>query len=246
MNDRAYTYIDRSRAVVGNRWMERTWSAFLGNTTSLLQKAGEFEWLERKGPEFRVVTDEGPLEVLDFGETAWSEENSPRGGTLVSVQSRPGIEITLRTTALHDHPAFVRTVSVLNTGGEPLTVREFLPERLPLRRDGLQVYTEDFSSGAVSADWHATQPAAALALGDRGLFFGSRGGGHFRLFADEDGECAVRIAGPRRLEPGQTWRLEPTFLIPYTGWLQEAATTLYSQFLLRYLSVEECDANRGR
>lgn len=240
MSERAYTYIDRGRAVVGNRWMERTWSAFLGNTNSLVQKAGEFEWLSGRGAEFRVAVEgAGPLEVLDFGDTAWSEENGERGATLVSVQRRPGLEVVVRTMALHEHPAFVRTVSLLNTGEDAVTVQEALVERLPVRREGVQVYTDDFSCGADWADWKGEHPAAAVAREDRGLFFGQRGGGHFRLFAEGDGECAVRVAGPRRLEPGEGWETAPTFLIPYTGWLQDAAASLYAQFLLRYLPREE-------
>lgn len=244
MNDRAYTYIDRAKALVGNRWMERTWSAFLGHTIGLVQKSGDYEWLSGPGQEFSLETDRGRLGVLDFGETAWSEENDTRGATLVSVQRRPGLELTLRMTALHEHPGFIRSAVVLNTGDEPVTVDRLLSERLPLRREGVLVYTDDFSQGEESADWRAAHPGAALAREDRGLFFGQRGGGHFRLFA-ADGECAVVVEGPQRIAPGDSWRIAPTFLVPFTGHVRDAAATLYSQFLLRYLGQDESHPARG-
>lgn len=244
MSDRAYTYIDRARAVVGNSWMERTWSAFLGHTTALVQKSGDYEWLSGPAQEFLLETDRGRLGVLDFGETAWSEENDTRGATLVSVQRRPGLELAFRVTALHDHPGFIRSAVVRNTGDEAVVIDGILPERLPIRREGLLVYTDDLSQGQASADWRAPHPGAALAREDRGLFFGQRGGGHFRLFS-EDGECSVVVEGPQRILPGDSWRTAPTFLVPFTGHVRDAAATLYAQFLLRYLGQDEAHPARG-
>lgn len=237
MNLRAYTYIDRGHAIVGNRWMERRWSAFLGNTTALTQKDGEFEWLDGHCAEFRVVLEDEELEVIDFGETSWSEENSPRGATLVSVQRRWGLELELRTTALHDHPAQIRFFTVRNAGMEPVRVTLVCPERLPLRRDGVEVFTDDFSQGAPGAEWDAPdRQAAALVHEDRGLFFGRQGGGHMRLFAAGERECVIPVPGPGLLGRGETWRTAPTYLIPFTGGLRDAAMTTYAQFLTRYFT----------
>jgi hypothetical protein len=179
------------------------------------------------------------LGLLDFGEADWSEENGSRGATLVSVQRRPGLELTVRNLALHEHPAFLRTMSILNTSDDAVTVLELWPEWLPIVRDGVRVYTEDFSSGAASADWVASEPGAAVALQDRGLFFGQRRGGRFGLMSGDEGECSVRVAGPRTLGPGEVWELEPTFLVPFTGRVVDAAATVYSQFLAGYLEGEE-------
>lgn len=239
MSNRAYTYIDRTRAQVGNRWIERTWSTFIGNTNALVQKDGGFEWLAGRSGEYRVEIEDDEFDVMDFGDTAWSEENSVQGATLVSTQRGAGMELVIRTLAFHDHPALVRTVTVRNLGGDPLPIREVLPERLPLRRDGLRVFTDDFSRGTTAADWHTDRPAAALALEDRGLFLGRQGGGHFTLFDPDPTECALRVPSPGLLGPGEIWRTAPIFLIPFTGGVADAAATVYASFLQRYLSQEQ-------
>ena len=55
-HSKAYTYVDAGTAVLGNDWVERQWSAFLGRTISLVQKPGG-EWVAHANPEFEVVAD---------------------------------------------------------------------------------------------------------------------------------------------------------------------------------------------
>ncbi len=239
VDNRAYTYIDRGRAVAGNRWMERVWSAFLGNTVSLVQKEPGFEWIVGQSAEFRLALEDNLLDVLDFGEVDWSEESSPIGASLVCRQRHGRFEMVIRTLVYHDLPVMVRAVNVTNLGPGRVRIDHLLSDRLPLRHPGVRVYTHDFAQSHGPTVWETHEHAAAIAVDDVGLFFGRRGGGLFFLFAPEAQECAVTVPGPLELASGETWHTSPTFLLPYSGLTRDAAATVYSQFLTRFLSGQD-------
>lgn len=239
---RAYTHIDRGRAAVGNRWLERSWSTFLGNTVSLIQKDGPFEWMAGQSGEFRVALDEALLEILDFGDIEWSEEANSHGASLLCRRRHARYELSVRTFAYHDLPAMVRTVNVTNLGTGYASIDHVLSERLPIRHSDVRVYTSDFSSGNGPTVWETHHHAAAIALDDRGMFVGQMNGGLFFLFAPDARECAVAATGPTKLAPGETWRTPPSFLVPFVGLTRDAASTVYAQFVQRFLDHRESGA----
>lgn len=49
-SERAYTLIGPGMVSIGNAWLERSWSAFVGNTVELRQKAGESDGSADRGP----------------------------------------------------------------------------------------------------------------------------------------------------------------------------------------------------
>ncbi len=58
---RAYTEIGPAVAAIGNAWFERSWSAFIGCTMGLAQRAGTLDWLQERSPEFQIETGERVL-----------------------------------------------------------------------------------------------------------------------------------------------------------------------------------------
>ena len=93
--DRAYTRVDHGLVRVGNQWLERVWSGFMGYTTSLIHRPSEFEWAARKNPEFSVEIDGATLNIDDFGEVEWSEECNDLGASLVGVYRHPALELRI-------------------------------------------------------------------------------------------------------------------------------------------------------
>lgn len=243
MDQRAYTYVDRGTALVANGWVERRWSAFMGNTTDLVQKSGDFEWLASRCAEFEVVVDGDPLGIMEFGEVAWAEENDSEGATLVEVKWKVDLEFTLRTMAYHDNPAMVRSASIRNAGRVFVTVEQVTMETLPLHHPGSRVLTHGFEREEDTTFEQETgeQAAAAVAVGERGLILGVGRGGVSQFFTPREDVCVLMARGPHQLAPGASWRLPPTFLLPYTGPLDDALQTVYADLLRRLGAREEAD-----
>lgn len=233
MNERAYTYVDRTHAVVGNFWMERTWSAFLGNTCSLFQKRGEIEWIAGASSEFEVRDEHRSFDMMDFGEVLWSEENSPIGATLVCRQQRPDLEVCIKTLAYHDNPGMRRRVAVRNMGQEEIIIRRVTLERLPLSQDGIAVLTDGFEQTQKAVDCETSERGIALARKDgRGIITGIDGGGLYSAFSRPCECCCLGLLGPKRLAPGKIWKLPVTYILPYAGDLAETLRTTYAQLLM--------------
>jgi len=233
MNKRAYTYVDRTHAIVGNYWMERTWSAFLGNTCSLLQRHCEIEWVAGASSEFELTNENCRLDVMDFGEVIWSEQNSPAGATLVCLQQRPDLEVCVKTLAYHENPGMRRRVSVRNRGHEEIIIRRITLEQLPISSDGITVLTDGFGQAQDTVDIETSERGIALARDDgRGIITGIDGGGLYSAFGRECDCCRLALHGPKRLAPGKIWKLPATYILPYAGDLAETVRTTYAQLLM--------------
>ncbi len=111
-HDRAYTYIDRGRALAGNRWLERRWSAFLGTTSGLWHKTAQRVWTNVPGDEVCLSVDGEAQPALALGEVAWTEEADSHGVSLVQERSGAGLRIEVRTFVFHALPAMARCVTV--------------------------------------------------------------------------------------------------------------------------------------
>ena len=116
---RAYTRIDFNQAILGNRWIERTWSGFFGTTTSLVNRGNGSEWVVAQNPEFSLVANGDAVVPIDLGEIDVTEECSDLGASLIVRKGRADLNVTIISTALHDVPAMIRSVTVQNTGADP-------------------------------------------------------------------------------------------------------------------------------
>ena len=233
MATRAQTYVDRGKAVVSNRWMTREWSSFMGNTASLVQCDGDFDWIGRRCPEFSVVIDGARLGVMDFGEVRWSEESDDFGASLVARQVRPGLTFTIRTTVFHDVPGLLRSTSLRSSGDKRVRVARAVTESLCLAPGDVGFKTHGFAQTHAAIAWRTEERAAAIVSNDRGLIFGKCDEGVLELFEPDEGLCAVAYESEAALAPGDALRFPDTFLVPYTGNLQEAVSGVFSAFLLK-------------
>jgi hypothetical protein len=212
MNDiRAYTLIDLGTAVIGNAWLERSWSNFMGNTIGLEQKTGPVEWCRGKSPEFRVETGKESLGIMDLGYTQWSEEYSPESVTLLMDQEGPAWILAVYTTAFHACGGLWRGCTLTNISPEVQVVNRMALDILPLPRN------------AVCVDRQKRH--VALQCGSQGVLVGVEENGLVE-FADADGPCCTIAApGPWLLEPGTTWVLPGSYIVPFTGVLEQAWAT---------------------
>ncbi|HIJ65893.1 MAG TPA: hypothetical protein HPP77_08065 [Candidatus Hydrogenedentes bacterium] len=221
MESRAYTHIDRGVVTLGNRWIERQWSTFLGRTSSFVQKGDGVEWVAGGCGEFRVEVDDTSFGVLDFGEVAWSEENSAVGATVVVRKTRPGLDVSIRTLAWHKYPALVRSVRVYNRGSQSVFLKGATVDSLSLRRDAI---VED-----------AGDTGVALTLADRGLIAGAM---HGAAAESRAGVLAVTAPCARTVAPGESWTSPETFLVAYWGALGDALRFTLAEFLERCVSFK--------
>ena len=223
---RAYVRVDRGQARVGNAWIERTWSSFMGHTTGLVQKSTGTEWVSARNPEFSVEANGEVLGVEDFGEVAWSETHNALGAVLVAAQVRPGLELTIRTTALHEAPGLLRSVWIMNTSPDRVTVGPIVTESFALEREGAQFYVRELRRAHDAIEVGQADALAAIVAGGEGLFIGHEGASTLDLASSEPGVCSARVLERRTLGPAERWMLDPTFLVPFTGDLHAAADTL--------------------
>ncbi len=225
-DERGYTYVDHGLARVGNRWLERVWSGFMGHTTSLMQKSGDVEWAAPKSPEFSLDVDGSSLGLDDFGEIEWSEECSELGATLVATHRRPGLELRVEQLAFHDAPALLRSISVFNSGGQAIDIGPVIAECVALDDPEVRFCASDFKQPQATAEFVGKPALGALVRGDHGLLMLCENEGRLELGSRTPGICSVAFQGGKRLAPFQRAFIGRTFLIAFEGDAVTARDTL--------------------
>lgn len=216
--NRAYTRIDLNRAIVGNRWIERTWSAFFGTTSSLIQKAGEVEWAAPSSPEFSFKVNDDELNPQSLDEISISEEASEMGASVIIKKTKDGIDAIYTSTALHESPVLLRTFRIINSGKEPVTLSDVCTEHLIWDSPKVECWIRKFTE-TESGTWSATGDDAnvSVQIGEKGIIKGVMEPGILHL---EHGETPVcRATAPKTIElpPLQTWVAPSSYLIAFEG-----------------------------
>jgi hypothetical protein len=226
---RAYTKIETGSTAIGNDWIERRWSSFLGTTTELLHGRRSCDWLTRTSEEFCFAVSGGSIGSLDFGEIEWSEERSPFGAALVCRRSGEGMVLSTRTIAFDQVPGLCREVRLLNCTGDTLEVSDFKGEILPIMPEALA--TRCAVPVASLPDVDCLLQVSVTTMGDYGLFLGTEVEGR-REILDADAEYyATGLAGTHIIRAGEQWRLPDSFLVPFQGSVESAAGRELSSFL---------------
>lgn len=243
--ERGYTYVDHGLARVGNRWLERVWSGFMGHTTSLMQKEGNIEWAAPKSPEFSLDAAGATLGVDDFGEVEWSEECNELGATLVATHRRPGLELRVEQLAFHEAPALLRSVTLLNSGSQAIEMGPVIAECIALDRPEVRFCTGDFKQPQESADSAGSPALGALVHGGCGLLMLCESEGRIDLGARSPGICSVAFQGSKRLAPSQRAFIGRTFLIAFEGDAVAARDTLVADVQGRLRLHERLTSKRA-
>jgi len=232
---RAYTRIGNGTVVVGNDWVERSWSEFLCRTMELRQRVsgGYVEWIASPAADLRLELDGVPLHPEMIGPPEWSESCNSLGATVSVRWTGPGWVVAAHTTALHENPALVRSMEIANVGGQSFRMTAVAVDVLALRRDGAGVLTHDLARRSASATWESDGCAAVELQGHGrlGLLFGLEGGGQFELFEPDPAFCALSVRGTVELPPGKTVRLPRSFMIPYSGDADVAVSGRWAEML---------------
>lgn len=244
MKARAHTMVTPGTARIGNRWFERGWSAFIGNTIELTQQAGPIQWAVGDGTEVRVECEDQNYGVMEMGAIEWSEEYSPHAaGLILRKESPEGLGVTVVTHAFHDHPGQLRRVRVFNSGTRIFSIIRICAESLPLRRDELVFHLAGVAERRQAAQWTGDGHVAAAAPAC-GLLFGIDAPARYELFEPNSRACSIVLPGGRVLPPGGFWDLPPTFLIPFTGEPGEATQRLIEGFRERVESMLDWESRR--
>ena len=244
MQSRAYTQVRPGTACIGNRWFERCWSAFVGNTIGLTQQSGPHEWAQGDGVEFHVACKTGTYGVMELGDIEWSEECTPHAAGLVLRKESPeGLGVTVLTQVFHDFPGQLRRVRVFNTGRRVFDVVRVIAESLPLSQDGVQVMRADRDEAFAPA-FREGFHLAGIIRGNRGLLLGIDGDGGIAAFDPDKKACSLVVEAGRTLLPGGFWDLPPMLLIPFTGDIREAAPRLVNGFHERADSMYAWESRR--
>lgn len=216
--ERAYTRIAFNRAVLGNQWLERTWSGFFGTTNSLLLKPGNSEWVIVQNPEFSLRVNGETIEPMTLGEIDVSEECNELGASLIIRKARPGLDVRITCTALHDVPALIRVVSVTNTSAETIQLDSLTSEILEWEEKSGELVAHRFFK-EVEGPYQCSpeDPCIAMLHKNRGMLLGRLGEGELHLNTPKPYQCSVLCACAQTLEPLAKWTAPTTYTVPCEG-----------------------------
>lgn len=204
--ERAYAKIDKGVIRLGNAWLERRWSSFLGTTTELLKRPAGQDSLERKSPEFHLDYGGRPIAAMDLGDLSWSETVDAHGATITMELHGPSVAVHLETTLFHPCPGLIRKLTVTNTGGEPMALTRAAAEVLPLKTDRYTARSvqgeAEFSLMACGEPIHY----AALRGAEDTLLLGACRKARFALFHPNPAYCAPVWEGHVELLPGKAFQ----------------------------------------
>jgi hypothetical protein len=238
---RAYTYIDRGAAIVGNGWIERRWNAFLGTTVGLVDKATGFDWINGECSEMYLDLDGQGLDTMALGKAAWLEDTSALGATLTCMHERPGLDVQIQTMAYHDLPVLLRTVRLLNKSRHPQSLRRIVLDSFAMRRKTFRALVHGFHESHPELVHKTDERAVALQLTRRGLILGCEASATYELCAPNPMACAVARDETVNLPEDRWIALPACYLIPYQGPVEHASRTCFAEFLAhrRELAEEE-------
>jgi hypothetical protein len=221
----AYTEIGPGMVCIGHAGFERSWSALLGNTIGLSQQDG-VEWIAGPGPEFRIETDGEVLGPMDLGDIEWTEEYPPYGVVLTARYAGHGWLFQARTTALHRCPGLHRACTITNMTLDPATLQRVVSESLILPAE-------------LSTSW-SFGPGVVCSQRGCGLLLAATEGDP-DLAPGVPGYCGLAAPGAHTLEPGETWHLPDTFLLPFVG-APTTARTVYERFVREVNEMKKLQA----
>jgi hypothetical protein len=225
MELRANTHIDRGHVRLWNRWIERSWSAFMGTTTSLEDRAAHREWVGGRCAEFALTINSVNKCALDFGELDFAEENNRFGAVIVCRKMAPNLVVTIRTMAFHEAPVFYRTVSVYNAGDAAIELSDAVIDSLALAPADLNV------SSLSIAPQESIEPLpltefTMLSVPFGGLYAGGFTGVDAKVESGAPSHLKVHWRGHSILRQGTSHTFPASIFVSFSGTVLAASTVL--------------------
>ncbi len=229
MRKRAYTHITRSLVRIGNAWLERQWSAFLGTTQAFIDQPASMEWIQGQSREWLVSINGESLSPLSCGELEWTEGNTAFGAMLEACWSTPTSVLRVQTTVPHRWPAMIRQFMVYNTTEAPIQVG-------PITVDALSFHGSAWTSLPCPENMPISCVLFTTTGNSRGLLCACPPG---TTIARKNSETAFTLSEYCiSVEPGTRTILEPFFYFTYPVPWDERAACHFLDFLSDWQEVQ--------
>ena len=240
----AYTRIDAGIVRLGNRYMERSWSALLGKTTSLYDRCTEVEWISKTSPEFQLRHQKTPIRPYDLSEMEWSEHADSLGCAVAARYASESFCMTITTRVFHGIPGLWRSYVMRNMTRETQCIDRAALELLAVASGAVRIFTQAESLVPAPAVWRADAPSVvALERAHSGLFLGMQAPGAYGLFAPEPDCCAVVTEEALEIPSGKERCFPDTCIMPYTGPREKALSGPYAALLAQ---IREWNVNHQK
>lgn len=207
--ERARTYIDRSRAYVGNRWLGRSWNLFPGETLGLHDLNAKLDWIAH------------PVEpVTPGGSVEWSDESNDRHAILMMRRLFDDAAVWVRAAALHEHPALVTQLTRRQTSSSNIEIHRL--DSLDLTHPELTWREHTIAIDTEENIWQPAEHCVVATRGANNLILGCETGATVDV---EGGVCTwQRVRDARTVMPA-------TFIFAFEGELDSRAETAYRAFV---------------
>lgn len=243
---RAQTWIDPGTVTLRNAWLERRWLFFPGHTVSLKAGPRNAEWLAEESPEFRLSVNGSAAGPFDLADIEWSDACTPYGAGVAGRYADARLAVRIETFMFHEHPAWLRRMSVMNLASAPATVSRVAVESLPLAQPGLRAHVDQFARGEDRILWRSGESAVAVANAQEGWILGLDQGGAYALFEPQPTLCTLGVDETRTLPAGKTWDLPEAHAFYFTGTLEDALDLPHTAFLETVRNMRQWQQERLR
>lgn len=245
MTDRAYTHIDRGAATAGNRWFERRWRLFSGETIGLVLKARQWDWVTGPCGDVSYVMNGADHDFMSMGAVDISEGANTFGATILIHRVGDTLRCDTETTILHNAPGLVRRHWIANRTSDPITIEEFALDRYEIEHDNVVAAKDKFEETTAALKLTADIPAVGVQYRDVSLLFGADSEVEYDLFSSDPAVCAVRAPESIHLEKHEQVALPVTYVCAYTGAMQEAAQHALGDVMKAVRDIVDADENPG-
>lgn len=223
MSERAYSHIDRGAATAGNRWFDRAWQLFNGQTFSLELKERPWDWATAASEEVAFTLNGERTRGLALPDIEIAEHANPFGAGITIIRTSPDIRITTDTTALHDHPAYVRRHRIMNSTDTELTLENYTLDALTLGHEEAVAAMGDYSAPQRSLLYRGEALAVGVHCGGQSLLMGVQAPAIYDVFESNNSEFAIRLADPVQVPPHAQIDLPIAYGILWGGPMAEAS-----------------------
>lgn len=238
---RAYTRINHGNAVLGNCFAERVWSAFIGNTVSLIEKPSGREWTRKRSPEFFFATETALIDLMTLGNVSWSEFYTPHGAGINCEKGDETLQLSMDMMCFHSCAGIRRLAALTNISSEPMTIQHAAFETLAAPDLPNLEHIENYvppEAANVPEEWRW----AVFAGRSGGLLIGAAGACEFRMNSPEQGQWSWIAQGPVTLGPGEHKAFPETMLAHFAGPLEESAQGVLAKFFTRRAQAASWEA----
>ena len=207
-SDRAYVHISAGTTRIGNAWIERSWSAFLGRAVGLTDRTLARDWLNASGDDFLLICSDRRITPMDLGEKEWSEAMFSLGASLTVRHAGPGIVFDVCTRVFHRASFMMRSCRIMNASNQDMSMDEVVIDQMQLSARAPEYDVFLMEHGGC---------AGYLLDGSRGLAFAALSGAE-AAFAPSESGTTFRCATPAlQIAPGAHCELPDTGVAFFSG-----------------------------